>query len=100
MSTDKPAAQDPEKIADDNAKRTAIIRQHHPLVARAHRSPVLLRRDSRIIHRRPASSCASESVKSSRRSVIRSASSRNYWDLGGSMGSGSLLASGGAWGEV
>jgi hypothetical protein len=95
-NTDKPAAQDPQKIADDNAKRTAIIRQHHPLVARAHRSPVRLWRDSRISHRRPASSCASESVKSSRRSVIRSASSRNYWDIGGSVGSGSLLASGGA----
>jgi hypothetical protein len=86
------------KAAEDNAKRTAIIRQHHPLVARAQRSPARLRRES--LKRRPNSSCASESVKSSRKSIVRSGSSRNYWDLGGSVGSGSLLASGGGWGEV
>jgi hypothetical protein len=100
MNTDKPSAQDSEKVAEDTAKRTAIIRQHHPLVARAHRSPARLRRDSRLSHRRPASSCATESVKSSRKtSIVRSGSSRNYWDIGGSVGSGSVLASGGAWGE-
>jgi hypothetical protein len=33
--------------------------------------------------------------------LVRSnGSSRNYWDLGGSMGSGSIIASGGMWGEV
>ena len=100
VKADKPASPDPQKTAEDNAKRAAIIRQHHPLVGRAHRSPVRLRRDSRTSHRRPTSSCASESVKSSRRSIVRSGSSRNYWDIGGSIGSGSLLASGGAWGEV
>ena len=86
---------------EDAATRTAIIRQHHPLVARAQGSPVRVRRESRTSLRRPASSCASESVKSSRKaSLIRSSSSRNYWDIGGSVGSGSILASGGAWGEV
>ena len=90
--------------AQESARRAAIIRQHHPLVARAHQSPVRLRRESRTLNRR-ASSCASESVKSSRRaSLARSGgSSRNYWDLGGSVGSGSLIASGGmmgTWGEV
>lgn len=100
LKTDKPSSPDPQKAAEDNAKRAAIIRQHHPLVARAHRSPARLRRDSRASLRRPTSSCASESVKSSRRSIIRSGSSRNYWDIGGSVGSGSLLASGGGWGEV
>jgi hypothetical protein len=87
--------------AQESARRAAIIRQHHPLVARAHQSPARLRRESRTLVRR-ASSCASESVKSSRRpSLARSnGSSRNYWDLGGSMGSGSIIASGGMWGEV
>lgn len=95
----------------DAARRAAIIRQHHPLVARAHhRPPARLRREpaSAVARlplstvRRPSSSCASESVKS--RSMARSGSSgRNYWDLGGSVGSGSILASGGlmgTWGEV
>ena len=99
LTTDKPSSPNPQKAAEDNAKRAAIIRQHHPLVARAHRSPARVRRDSRASLRRPASSCASESVKSSRRSIIKSGSSRNYWDIGGSVGSGSLLASGGGWGE-
>ncbi|KIW78699.1 hypothetical protein Z517_08538 [Fonsecaea pedrosoi CBS 271.37] len=86
---------------EDAATRTAIIRQHHPLVARAQRSPARLRRESRASIRRPASSCASESVRSSRKaSLAKSGSSRNYWDIGGSVGSGSILASGGAWGEV
>ena len=90
--------------AQESARRAAIIRQHHPLVARAHQSPARLRRESRSVVRR-ASSCASESLKSSRRvSLARSGgSSRNYWDLGGSVGSGSIIASGGmlgAYGEV
>jgi hypothetical protein len=87
--------------AQESARRAAIIRQHHPLVARAQQSPARLRREARTLVRR-ASSCASESVKSSRRpSLVRSnGSSRNYWDLGGSMGSGSVIASGGMWGEV
>lgn len=99
---------------EDIGKRTAIIRQHHPLVARAHNRPsaaaVRVRRDSqtslarvsRDVTRRPGSSCASESLKSksSRGTGRRSSGSRNYWDLGGSVGSGSVLASGGLWGEV
>ncbi|KIW73583.1 hypothetical protein PV04_01687 [Phialophora macrospora] len=85
---------------EDAATRTAIIRQHHPLIARAQRSPVRVRRESRTSIKRPASSCASESVRSSRKaSLVMSGSSRNYWDIGGSVGSGSILASGGAWGE-
>ncbi|OAP58384.1 hypothetical protein AYL99_07474 [Fonsecaea erecta] len=98
------SAQSPQasrQALEDAATRTAIIRQHHPLVARAQRSPARLRRESRVSVRRPASSCASESVRSSRKaSLVRSGSSRNYWDIGGSVGSGSILASGGAWGEV
>ena len=100
----RPPAQSPQasrQPVEDSATRTAIIRQHHPLVARAQRSPVRLRRESRTSMRRPTSSCASESVRSSRKaSLVRSGSSRNYWDIGGSVGSGSILASGGAWGEV
>lgn len=94
------AAHASRQTTDDAATRAAIIRQHHPLVARAQRSPVRTRRESRTT-RKPASSCASESVRSSRKtSLVRSGSSRNYWDIGGSVGSGSILASGGAWGEV
>jgi hypothetical protein len=87
--------------AQESARRAAIIRQHHPLVARAHQSSAKLRREARTLARR-ASSCASESAKSSRRaSIVRSGgSSRNYWDLGGSVGSGSIVASGGMWGEI
>ena len=86
---------------EDAATRTAIIRQNHPLVARAQRSPARVRRESRTSIRRPTSSCASESVKSSRKaSLVMSGSSRNFWDIGGSVGSGSILASGGAWGEI
>ncbi|KAJ9639664.1 hypothetical protein H2204_003734 [Knufia peltigerae] len=100
----RPTTQPPpasQQRVEDAATRAAIIRQHHPLVARAHRSPVRLRRESRTSVRRPTSSCASESVRSSRRaSMVRSGSSRNYWDIGGSVGSGSILASGGGWGEV
>ena len=91
--------------AQDSARRAAIIREHHPLVARAHQSSARLRRESRAQNKRPGSSCASASVKSSRKaSLVRSGgSSRNYWDIGGSVGSGSIVASGGtmgAWGEV
>jgi hypothetical protein len=90
------------EASQDAARRAAIICQHHPLVARAHRSPARLRRDARLQHvRRASSSCASESAKSSRK--VSGSNSAHYWDIGGSVHSGSLLASGGmmgAWGEV
>jgi hypothetical protein len=90
------------EASQDAARRAAIIRQHHPLVARAHRSPARLRREARLQHaRRASSSCASESVKSSRK--LSGSNSAHYWDIGGSAHSGSVLASGammGAWGEV
>ncbi|ETI27966.1 hypothetical protein G647_00415 [Cladophialophora carrionii CBS 160.54] len=98
-STQSPQAS--RQPIEDAATRTAIIRQHHPLIARTQRSPVRVRRESRTSIKRPTSSCASESVRSSRKaSLVMSGSSRNYWDIGGSVGSGSILASGGAWGEV
>lgn len=98
----------------DPSRRAAIIRQHHPLVARAHSrthaqnrgqsqsqsvgysgpgptgisSPLLRQR-----FRRPSSSCASQSAKlsgiSSKRTMT--GSSRNYWDIGGSVESGSAV---------
>ncbi|RAH41675.1 uncharacterized protein BO95DRAFT_467565 [Aspergillus brunneoviolaceus CBS 621.78] len=108
----------------DASRRAAIIRQHHPLVARAHaRSQAQIRRQSqysshhsgptgvsspvlRQRFRRPSSSCASQSAKmsaiSSRRTMT--GSSRNYWDIGGSIDSGSAVApvaaGVGAWGDV
>ena len=89
----------------DIAAKAARVRAHHPLVASRPRaverrsfkatapsSPVLLRH---------ASSCASQSTRrSGRRS---SCSSRHYWDIGGSLASGSVIASTGpmgSWGEV
>lgn len=97
---------------DESLRRADVIRRHHPLVARAHHrqhqpSLARLRRESSLrTSKRAPSSCASEGVRSAHRSsVARSAgsSSRNYWDIGGSIGSGSAFASGGmmgAWGEV
>ena len=88
----------------DTAAKAARVRQHHPLISRsrpterrsfkavAPSSPVALRHHS---------SCASQST---RRSARRSScSSRHYWDIGGSLGTGSLIASNGpmgSWGEV
>ena len=100
----KPAPMPQHFHKDDSANRAAIIRQNHPLVNRANRAPLRGRRDSRLSVRRPSSSCASESLKGSRKaSALRSGSSRNYWDIGGSVGSGSIIASGGmmgAWGQA
>lgn len=102
--------------ADDtaSARRAAMIRHNHPLVNRtpdprlptssaaASREPK--RRESPTTYRthfnpqttslrqktlRSNSSCASQSTKKSKRS---GSSARNYWDLGGSVGSGSVLA--------
>ncbi|KAF2272148.1 uncharacterized protein EI97DRAFT_235139 [Westerdykella ornata] len=92
-----------------SARRAAVIRQHHPLVGNAERSlPTssshvrdARRRDSlyrQHLHHpiaarghtlRSSSSCASQSTKKSKHSAT---GSRNYWDLGGSVGSGSVLA--------
>lgn len=112
--------------SQDASRRAAMIRQHHPLVAHAHsRSEAQTRRQSQhsAVHsgtgtgisspilrqnfrRRPSSSCASHSAKlstiSSRRTMT--GSSRNYWDIGGSVDSGSAIAPVGgvmgAWGDV
>ncbi|KAF7117436.1 hypothetical protein CNMCM5793_006381 [Aspergillus hiratsukae] len=107
----------------DASRRAAIIRQHHPLVARAHsRSQAQIRRQShhsagisgptgitspllrQHLHR-PSSSCASQtklSALSSRRTLT--SSSRNYWDIGGSIDSASAIAPPaagvGLWGDV
>lgn len=114
-STRRPPLQDP-------SRRAAIIRQHHPLVARAYSRPqTQSRRVSQLSGvsgaagisspllrphlRRTSSSCASQSAKisaiSSRRTLT--GSSRNYWDIGGSVDSGSAIGVGaglGTWGEA
>ncbi|SPN97324.1 uncharacterized protein DNG_00838 [Cephalotrichum gorgonifer] len=89
----------------DTAAKVARVRQYHPLVASRPRTaerrsfkatappaPVVLRHPS---------SCASQSTRrSGRRS---SGSSRHYWDIGGSLGTGSVIASTGpmgSWGEA
>ncbi|KAH7149290.1 hypothetical protein B0J13DRAFT_302386 [Dactylonectria estremocensis] len=88
----------------DLAAKLARVRQHHPLISRMRpverrtfkattpTSPVILRHQS---------SCASQSTRrSARRSSV---SSRHYWDIGGSLGTGSVIAPNGpmgSWGEV
>ncbi|CAG5158918.1 uncharacterized protein ALTATR162_LOCUS5318 [Alternaria atra] len=102
----------PSPTTNDNlgsARRAAIIRQHHPLVNRTTtdgRLPTSSAHHSRESRRfatyytppasslkdktklRSSSSCASQSTKKSKRS---GSSQRNYWDLGGSVGSGSVV---------
>jgi hypothetical protein len=95
----------------NSARRAAIIRQHHPLVSRTtdrglptssspqpretkrkdatyrtYYNPQASLRHQKL---RSNSSCASQSTKKSKRSTN---SARNYWDLGGSVGSGSVFA--------
>ncbi|KAJ5788725.1 hypothetical protein N7457_003715 [Penicillium paradoxum] len=111
----------PPRRSPDASRRAAIIRQHHPLVARAHsRAQAQARRASQFSGvsnpagvsspllrphlRRPSSSCASQSAKltalSSRRTMT--GSSRNYWDIGGSESNSAIgVGAGlGTWGEV
>lgn len=104
-SSSAPASVDNEGAS---ARRAAIIRQHHPLVNRTKDTPLPTsssqskRRDGvafkTYYHQQPSlrgqvlksgSSCASQSTKKSKRSV---GSGRNYWDFGGSVGSGSVIA--------
>jgi hypothetical protein len=89
------------------ARRAAIIRAHHPLVARAHatntQTATTIPTNPLVGLRRQPSSCASQSAKIStkRGSLTLSGSSRNYWDIGGSVGSDRGIPGGvGAWGEA
>ncbi|MCJ1477889.1 hypothetical protein MMC13_006562 [Lambiella insularis] len=96
----------------DSLRRAAVIRQHHPLVSRSTRVfERHVRHNSFLLHhgsphlspslKRAGTSCASLSTKKSRRDV--SEGSRNYWDIGDSIGSGSAIATFGGmggWGEV
>ncbi|KAJ9131688.1 hypothetical protein NKR19_g9496 [Coniochaeta hoffmannii] len=98
----------------DAAAKAARVRQHHPLVSHAHQRGIRAadRRtfkatvpSSPVALRHAPGSCASQSTRrSARRSSISSRhSSRHYWDIGGSMGTGSMIASTGpmgTWGEV
>ncbi|KAI1481067.1 hypothetical protein F4774DRAFT_375367 [Daldinia eschscholtzii] len=88
----------------DAAAKVARVRQHHPLISR--QRTVERRKSKTTVPSSPlfkhASSCASQST---RKSVRRSSasSSRHYWDIGGSVGTGSMIATTGpmgSWGEV
>ncbi|KAI1416147.1 hypothetical protein F5Y13DRAFT_186397 [Hypoxylon sp. FL1857] len=88
----------------DAAAKAARVRQHHPLMSRPRTAE--RRRSKATIPSSPvlfkhASSCASQSTRrSARRSSV---SSRHYWDIGGSVGTGSMIATTGpmgSWGEV
>ncbi|KAK3365705.1 hypothetical protein B0T24DRAFT_651791 [Lasiosphaeria ovina] len=99
------------------AAKAARVRQHHPLVSHLHthhRPRPSERRtfkatvpSSPVALRHPSGSCASQSTRRSARrssvSVSSRHSSRHYWDIGGSIGTGSIVASTGpmgSWGEV
>ncbi|CAK7268216.1 hypothetical protein SEPCBS57363_002982 [Sporothrix epigloea] len=112
----------------DAAAKVARVRQHHPLVGRGssaarqpvgERRPILVLRNMNLPGVAPplspmlglrhghgtATSCASHSTRrSARRSSISSRhSSRHYWDIGGSAGTGSMIASAGpmgSWGDA
>ncbi|KAI4273079.1 MAG: hypothetical protein LQ337_004872 [Flavoplaca oasis] len=93
-----------------SVRRAAVIRQQHPLVSRqgarrsatgnmsvhTHRHHDSYANLSASAFRWSGSSCASTSARKSKRG---SGSSRNYWDLRGSVGSGVFVGMG-AWGEV
>lgn len=114
MTADKYSPAPSPRHTTDASRRAAIIRQHHPLVARAHSrrasqysgvsGPVGVSSPLVRPHRRPSSSCASQSAKlsalSSRRTLT--GSSRNYWDIGGSESSSAIgVGAGlGTWGEA
>ncbi|MCJ1352713.1 MAG: hypothetical protein MMC33_002697 [Icmadophila ericetorum] len=94
----------------DSLRRAAIIHQHHPLVSRTYtRAPQnsstfrqTYEPPTSLSFKRPGSTCASQSTKKSRRNLSGS-SSRHYWDIGASLGNGSVIAGStgiGAWGEV
>jgi hypothetical protein len=97
------------------AQRAALIRQHHPLASRTTAIDQSMRKRNHPHHhlhnhsqvqqnlfrsrvlsgRTRSSSCASQSTKKSR----KTSSSRNFWDIGGSVGSGPAGGIG-VWGEV
>ncbi|KAI9777208.1 MAG: hypothetical protein M1816_004896 [Peltula sp. TS41687] len=97
------------------AARAATIRQHHPLASKLQPSPRT--ENSLYLHhltsitsslKRPGSSCGSESTKSNKKAKGKGSESgvfsRNYWDLGGSVGGSTDIATEGGglggWGEV
>lgn len=88
----------------DIAAKAARVRQHHPLISRSRpmeRRAFKATTPSSPVALRHHSSCASQSTRrSARRSSV---SSRHFWDIGGSLGTGSIIASNGpmgSWGEV
>ncbi|KAI1438389.1 hypothetical protein GGR50DRAFT_426438 [Xylaria sp. CBS 124048] len=88
----------------DAAAKAARVRQHHPLVSRSRNTERRKSKSTTVSNSglfKPVSSCASQST---RRSVKRSStSSRHYWDIGGSVGTGSIIATVGpmgSWGEI
>ncbi|KAI1118469.1 hypothetical protein F5Y14DRAFT_398546 [Nemania sp. NC0429] len=95
----------PALSTQDAAANAARVRQNHPLVSRSRNVERRKSKATAVSNPslfRPASSCASQST---RRSTRRSScsSSRHYWDIGGSVGTGSMIATTGpmgTWGEL
>ncbi|EFX03313.1 hypothetical protein CMQ_3242 [Grosmannia clavigera kw1407] len=102
----------------DAAAKVARVRLHHPLVGRntnrqaGDRRPMPAYRNmnmgvvvptSPITGLRHQPSCASQSTRRSARRSSSLSSSRHYWDIGGSIGTGSMIAPAapmGSWGEA
>lgn len=97
------------------AAKAARIRQHHPLVSHSHahhrprpaerRTFKVTTPSSPVALRHHNGNCATQSTRRSGRrgSVSSRHSSRHYWDIGGSVGTGSIIASTGpmgSWGEI
>ena len=108
-----PNSNDPEAFSQPGAsgisseRRADAIRRHHPLVARNRRLSIdkFVRQNRLQNPRRSLSNCATESLQGRQRSSLARSkdSTHNYWDLGASIGSGSVMMSSGvmgAWGEV
>lgn len=90
--------------AQDSAAKMTRVRQQHPLIApsrAAERRSLRAALPASPAAPRHHSSCASQST---RRSARRSScSSRRYWDICGSLGTGSMVGAAGpmgSWGEV
>ena len=88
------------RLRQDTAAKAARVRLHHPLVSRSRpsdRRAFKATTSSSPVAIRHASSCASQSTRRSGRRG--SCSYRHYWDIGGSVGTGSIIASTGPMGN-
>ena len=114
LKSDKNASDLATTQSSEALRRAAFIQQHHPLASRSRPRNYEADRASQSRQfngslnlvafatgiKRHNSSCASWSTKRSRRTTSDQ-TSKNYWDVGESIGTGSaIIAGAGAWGEL